>query len=383
MTMRLLFRKSLIVAIILAVAAVIIYRFVFMPLSVSAVPVVKGTVVPEVMGTGTLQARVRATISAKIQGRLVETLVDQNDRVTQGQLMARLDDAELKQSVEIAKAALDAASATVARVQSDLARAKAVLDQARKDHDRYLALKASKSVAESDVDKSRERLAVAEADLARSEATIVEAERQVVTAREKLFYEQARLADTRIISPFGGLVIKRDREPGDVIVPGASIFQIISPREMWVSAWVDESASAQLQEGQPARIVFSSEPDKQYQGKVVRLGREVDTETREFLVDVHVSDLPRNWAIGLRTDVYIATSKPSEGFLIPTSAVFWKEGKPSAFVVNDGYARRRDIQLGIRGIQDIEVKKGLVEGEMVITADLGKSPKDGRRVSVR
>lgn len=383
MTIRPLFRKSFIAVLVMAIVALVLYRFVFMPAPVSTVPVVKGTVVREVMGTGTLQARVRATISAKIQGRLVETLVDQNDRVTQGQLMARLDDAELQQSVEIAKAALDAASATVARVQSDLTRAKAVLDQAGKDHDRYLALKSSKSVSESDVDKSRERLAVAEADLARSEATIVEAERQVVTARERLFYEQARLADTMIIAPFGGLVIKRDREPGDVIVPGASIFQIISLREMWVSAWVDESAAAQLQEGQPARIVFSSEPDKQYQGKVVRLGREVDSETREFLVDVHVSDLPQNWAIGLRTDVYIATSNPSEGLLIPTSAVFWKEGKPSAFVVNDGYVQRREIELGVRGIRAIEVKSGLAEGEMVVTSETGASLKDGRRVSVR
>ncbi len=383
MTMKPLFRKSLIAAIILAVAAAVVYRFVFMPVSVSAVPVKKGSVVPEVMGTGTLQARVRATIGAKIQGRLVETLVDQNDRVTKGQLMARLDDAELQQSVQIAQAGLDSAAATVARVQADLARAKAVLDQAGRDHDRYMALKASKSVSESDVDKSRERLAVAEADLVRSEATIVEAERQAITARKKLLYEQARLADTRIIAPFGGLVIKRDGEPGDVIVPGASIFQIISPKEMWVSAWVDESAMARLQEGQPARIVFRSEPDKPCQGKVVRLGREVDTETREFLVDVHVADLPRNWAVGLRADAYIETSKPVDGLVIPTSAVFWKEGKPSAFVVTDGYARRRDIQLGVRGIRDIEVTNGLAEGETVITSDLGKSLKDGRRVSVQ
>lgn len=367
----------------MVVAAVVAYRLVVMPISVSATAVVKGAVVREVMGTGTLQARVRATISAKIQGRLVETLVDQNDKVTQGQLMARLDDAELQQSVQVAQASLDAASATVSRVQADLARAKAVLDQAGRDHDRYMALKASKSVSESDVDKSRERLAVAEADLARSEATIVEAERQVVTAREKLLYEQARLADTRILAPFGGLVIKRDREPGDVIVPGASIFQMISTEEMWVSAWVDESVAAQLQEGQPARTVFQSEPGTTYQGKVVRLGREVDTETREFLVDVYVSDLPRNWAVGLRADVYIAASTPSQGLLIPTSAVFWKEGKPTAFVVTDGYARRRNIQLGVRGIRDIEVKKGLAEGERVILSDLGASLEDGRRVSVR
>jgi hypothetical protein len=116
---------------------------------------------------------------------------------------------------------------------------------------------------------------------------------------------------------------------------------------------------------------------------VVRLGREVDTETREFLVDVHVSDLPRNWAVGLRADAYIETTKPTEGLIIPASAIFWKEGKPSAFAIVDGYTRSVDIELGVRGIREIQIKSGLAEGQMVVMSDLGGAPKNGRRVSVR
>lgn len=383
MTARQLLSKSLVGAIILLVIAVVVYRFRFMPVPVSAAPVVKGTVVQVVMGTGTLQSHVRVTISAKIQGRLVETLVDQNDRVAQGQLMARLDDAELRQSVQIAQAALSSADATVERVQADLARARAVVDQARKDHERYLALRASKSVSESDVDKSRERLAVAEADLARTMATIVEAERQVITARKRLQYEHARLADTGIVAPFEGLVVKRDREPGDVIVPGASIFQIISTKEIWVSAWVDESAMAALRVDQPAAIVFRSEPEKEYRGTVVRLGREVDTETRELLVDIRVGDLPDNWAVGQRAEAYIETSKRSGVLAIPASAVFWNDGKPVAFAVVDGRARKRHLELGDRGKGKIEIKKGLTEGEKVIISPAGDALKDGKRVTVQ
>lgn len=378
-----LMRKSLIAVIIIVVAAAILYRVKLMPVPVSTATVKKGTVIEEVTGTGTLQARVRSSISAKIAGRLVETLVDQNDKVVQGQLMARLDDADLRQSVEIAQAALNAAEATVERVQADLARAQAVLDQARRDHDRYLALRASKSVSEADVDKSGERLAVAEADLARTEATIIEAERQMLTAKERLYYEQARLADTRIVSPFAGLVIKRDREPGDVIVPGASIFQIISPKEMWVSAWVDESAMATLQVGQPARIVFRSEPEKAYRGTVVRLGREVDTETREFLVDVQIVDLPANWAVGQRAETYIETSRKPGVLVIPTTAIFWRDSEPEAFVAANARANRRAIELGLRGTREVEVKKGLAEGETVITSHPGSSLTDGKRVAVQ
>lgn len=383
MKARQLLRKSLIGAVILVTVAVVVYRIRFMPVQVSAVPVVKGTVVQEVMGTGTLQARVRATISAKIQGRLAETLVDQNDKVRPGQFMARLEDAELRQSVKIARASLSAAEATVERVQADQARAKAVLEQARKDHERYLALKASQSISQSDLDKSRERLAVAQADLARTSAATTEAEREVITAKEKLHFEQARLADTRIVAPFGGLVVRRDGEPGDVIVPGASIFQVISTDEMWVSAWVDESAMAALQVEQPARIVFRSEPEKAYQGKVVRLGREVDTETREFLIDVRVTDLPTNWAVGQRAETYVETSKKSGVLLVPTTALFWREGKPQVFVVSDGRAQRRDLALGIRGIKEIEVEDGLREGELVVGSIPGSFLTDGKRVMAR
>jgi len=96
------------------------------------------------------------------------------------------------------------------------------------------------------------------------------------------------------------LITRRDRDVGDIVVPGAPIFKLVSTKEMWVSAWVDETAMAGLAKGQPARVVFRSEPKKNYEGKVSRLGSEVDRETREFLVDVGVDTLPENWAVGQR-----------------------------------------------------------------------------------
>ena len=75
--------------------------------------------------------------------------------------------------------------------------------------------------------------------------------------------------------------------------------QLIDTREIWISAWVDETAIAALEVGQPVRVVFRSEADRNYSGEVARLGREADRETREFMVDVRVQQLPVNWAVGL------------------------------------------------------------------------------------
>lgn len=84
---------------------------------------------------------------------------------------------------------------------------------------------------------------------------------------------------------------------------------MISLDELWVSAWVDETAIARVAPGQPARVVFRSEEGRSYPGVVARLGRETDRETREFLVDVRVTELPKNWTIGQRAEVFIQTEQ--------------------------------------------------------------------------
>ena len=261
----------------------------------------------DVLGTGTLEARVKTSISARIQERLVEVLVDQGDQVKKGQVLAKLDDAELRQQVAIAEATLAAAKQTAMRVEADLSRSEAVLAQARLDEKRLKGLLASSAVSQTDADKAAEALKVAEADLKRSNAAIAEAQGQVLVAEKTLLHRKEQLAFTQITAPYDGLIIRRDREPGDMLVPGASLMELISLEELWIRAWVDETEMAKLAPGQKARVIFRSEADMSYPGVVSRLGREMDRETREFLVDVRVEQLPANWATGQRAEVYIQT----------------------------------------------------------------------------
>ena len=259
----------------------------------------------DVLGTGTLEARVKTQVSARIQERLVEVLVDQGDTVKKGQLLAKLDDAELRQQAAMAQASFAAAKQTAQRVEADLARSQAVLEQARKDAKRLAGLLASNAVSQTDSDKAAEALQVAEADLKRSNAAIAEAQGLVLVAEKTMLHRQEQLAFTQITAPYDGLIIRRDREPGEMLVPGATLMELISLDELWIRAWVDETEMPRLAKGQKARVVFRSEPQKNYPGVVSRLGREMDRETREFLVDVRVEQLPVNWAVGQRAEVYI------------------------------------------------------------------------------
>ena len=356
--------RSLIVwPIIALIAGFAVYKFKFAPLAVVAHSVARGEIVAEVMGTGTLEARVKTTISPRIQERLLEVLVDQGDSVKSGQLLARLDDAESKQQVAIAEATLAAAKRTAERVQADLARSEAVLAQAKLDQNRMTELVDKRAVSQSDADKAAEALRIAEADLNRSHAAIAEAEGQIVVAGKNLLYRQEQLAFTEIHSPYDGLVIRRDRDPGDMLVSGASLMQLISLDELWVSAWVDETAMPTLAKDQPARLVFRSEPGRTYPGKVSRLGREADRETREFLVDVHAAELPKNWTIGQRAEVFIETDQQSDAVLLPSAFLVWKGALAGTFVYQDGRARWREVIPGFHGKDYVAITKGLSAGD--------------------
>jgi RND family efflux transporter MFP subunit len=309
--------------------------------------------------------------------------VDQNDLVTQGQLLASLDDAELKGAVEVASASLAAANATVERVRIDEARAAAVENQARQDHTRVSNLVETKISSQSELDKAIEQLRVAESDLKRARAATSEAQHQVTTAERNLAYHRERLGFTQLRSPYDGLVTRRFRDPGGVIVPGNSLMQIVSTNEIWVSAWVDETAAAGLAVGQAARVIFRSEPAQSFRGEVARLGRETDRETREFLVDVRLQQLPLNWTLGQRAEVFITTAQKLRALAIPAAFIEWRKNRPGVFVERNKKAIWREISLGLRGEEQAEVVQGLSAGDKIL-APLGSGRlklKDGERIS--
>ena len=365
-----------------AVVTGIVYWVRFSPLPVIGHTVKRGAVTSEVMGTGTLEARVQTVVSSKIAGRISDMLVDQGDEVEEGQILLQLDDRELKQQVEIARSALAAANASVERMEAEAVRAQAVFSQVKVDYKRNQQLFASRSISATEMDKNAQALEVAEADLVKSKASVGEAKKNLIVAQNTLDYHLARLGDTVIKAPFSGLIVRRDREPGDIVVPGTSIFMLISTKELWISAWVDETEMSRVAAGQRARVIFRSEPDHPYPGKVMRLGREADRETRQFIVDVKPDNLPVNWAVGQRAEVFIKTAHKADAVLLPSKAILREEEKIGVLVEKDGRAVWRSIKIGLRGREEVEILEGLDPGETVITIPGSKDIPAGRRVKV-
>ncbi len=343
--------------------------------------VARRDVVALVMGTGTLEARTEVTIASKIAGRVAALTVDQGDTVQAGMTLLELDDADIRRQVEVAVANHSAEAAAVARAQADSTKAGVILAAARREHDRVLGLLGRSMVSQSDADRAFDEVHVATAGLEVARSALLEAQRRKEASERSREFQQARLAETVVRAPFDGLVVRRHREVGDVLAPGSAVLTLVVTRELWVRAWVDETEMARLSEGQTARVLFRSVPDQTFTGVVARLGKEVDRESREFIVDVAVQELPENWAIGQRAEVYIEVERADTVLALPVGLVHQQNGRSGVFVLVEGRAQWTEVDLGVRGQDAQEIISGLAEGAEVLEPS-GGPLSDGQAVAV-
>ena len=132
-------RRLLFGAIIIVGLGYLLYARWVRPLPVIGFEVARGTLIVDVMGTGTVESRTSTVVSAKIQGRLLDLAVDQDDLVEASQVIARLDDSDLARQVEIAQANVEAAEAGVDRLRADQRRTEAILHRAQREDERIRA----------------------------------------------------------------------------------------------------------------------------------------------------------------------------------------------------------------------------------------------------
>lgn len=367
------------------IVALLMLRWRFRPLIVDAHPLAKGEVVAEVFGTGTLEAKTRAALGPLVSGRIEEILVDLGARVKKDQILVRLESSDLRRQVEATAAALDGARAAVERVKAELGKARAIEKTTRSTYQRDLALRSSKIMAASEGEKSEERLAVADGEVQRLVAAVAEAEADQRSIGATLAYHEARLSYAQIKAPFDGLVITRLRDPGDVVVPGTSVLEVIALDVLWIRAWIDEVALQSLRPDQPARVVFRSNPEENFPGSVDRLGRQVDRETREFVVDVRVKSLPGNWAVGQRAEVYIEVDRREGVTVLPQGCLDRRGGHVGVWAIEKGALRWKVVETGLVGRESCEVLSGLDAGAVVVKPDRDTRPylAEGQRVVLR
>lgn len=376
-------RKQVLILAVLLASVLFLRLAFFSPVKVEVIHPVKRDLIQQIYGNGTVEARVIVSLSARTTGRLVQVNVDQGDTVKRGQILARLDTAELAAQASQAAEAVEKAKATAVIELANLEKARANLFLAEKNSARYSALAAKELVSTQEAEQYQTALLLAREERNRATAALKGAEREGAATAAALAASRSRLTDSQIVAPDDGIIIRRDLEPGAIVTAGLPVFLLVNPQTVWVKANVDESRLAGLQIGQPAIISLRSAPGEKFPGRVARLGRESDRVTEELVVEVAFDRIRPDFRLGEQAEVLIATASRKEAMSIPTVALAHKEGRPGVWLITDGRLRFRFLSLGIedrRGL--VEVSSGLTGNETVaiIPPEKQTGIRDGLRV---
>ncbi|KAF1709917.1 hypothetical protein CSC70_09505 [Pseudoxanthomonas kalamensis DSM 18571] len=325
----------------------------------------------------TLDALDIAALRPKVTGHVVLLPVDVGDVVDAGARLAQLDDRSLRATLEQAEASVRVAQAGVQQSLAQLSQARTAVELSRRKLDRAKELQAGAFISRADLDAAIAEHETALAQSSNAAAAIPRARAEFEAACAAANVASVNAGEAVVHAPFAGMIVARHVSIGDLASPETVIIHLVSQASVVLSARVDEASLSVLQPGQTVTVRFRSAPDTPFSGKIRRIGREVDGETRELAVDLELDTLPPAWALGQRADVDIVLGTVEHALSIPQGWVVNREGRHQVWVDVGGRARRRDVILGARGNNRVQVVSGLAAGEVVL-APTGLSL--GRRI---
>lgn len=331
--------------------------------AVRVAEVADGVVVEEIRAPGAVSSRTQVDLAARIAGVVERVLVEEGDRVEQGQLLAALDDRELVARAAAARAAVASARQGVVAAEAALERALAEAALAREALARDELLFRAGDLTPASIDARRAASLAAEAGVKGAAATL--AARREDTSRAAA---EAKLAETlasyaRVSSPIAGLVTQRRAEVGSAVSPGGALFRIVDPAAVWVDARVDVSQMSRVRPGVPARVRLAS--GDELAGSVARIAHEADPVTRDQEVRISLETLPDHVTIDEEAQVTLLVGE-ARGLVVPTAALVHRADADAVFVVRDGRAEELRIRLGAAGPDEAQVIEGLRAGEEVV-----------------
>lgn len=327
--------------------------------------------------SGYVTPRREATVSSKVTGKVVEVLVEEGMRVKDGQILARLDDTNVKANLQLAEAQLAAA-------RSALGETEARLDEASKELQRVRGLFAGKIATESDLDKALAEVNSLKARLERQQVEVTVAERQ-------LALWQQQMEDLVIRAPFAGVVVAKNAQPGEMISPVSAgggftrtgICTIVDMDSLEIEVDVNESYINRVEPGQPVEATLDAYPDWKIPSKVIAIIPTADRQKATVKVRVGFEKLDSRILpqmgvkVAFRSASEVASA--SRAVAIPRGAVRREGDRNVVLVVHNGRTERRAVTLGGSSDDEVMVVAGLADGEKIVVSG-ATNLADGNRV---
>jgi len=296
---------------------------------------------------GTLEAERQATIRAEVAGQVLALEVEPGQPVQAGQVLARLEDAGIRDAYESARAAVRSAELAAELARRNRARS-AELAQAG---------------------------AIPERDLETADLQAQSAEAQLLDAQARLASAEKALGKTVIRAPFRGVISERSARVGDIVQSGAVLFTLVDPGSLKYEGTVPVESRAGLTVGAPVRFTVGGAGAEEVAGRVSRINPAVDPATRQIRVTVQVPNKGNELLAGLFAEGRVATAT-REGVVVPSGAIDRRGLRPYVVRVNGGRTERVEVELGLidQAGERTEVTTGLAAGDTLLVGGAAGLP---------
>ena len=361
------------------------------PKPITAVAVQRDSIRRSVDVVGTLTAVDQVTVSSEADGTVREILADLGDRVKAGQVLVRLDNERQRYAYQQQQAALARALAQYGATDPqhlpepentpDVRRARAELAQAESAFKRAQELLKRELIAQQVFDDAEVELQTRRAgvDVALQNARNLRASIQSSEAATKL--SDRYLRDTEIRAPFEGSVERRLVNLGELVKAQMPVMAIVRNDPLKVTAEIPERMAPWIDSGRPVDLVVDAYAGRTFTGKVTRISPAVNTSTRAFPFEALVPNPDGALKPGTFARVHVESAKVDEVLTLPFAALQYRYGTNRVFVVKGDRLEMRELQVGERLGERIEVTSGVKPGERVAVTNV-ETLNGGERVVV-
>ena len=318
--------------------------------------------------TGALKPKEMVDVTARATGRLDKTHFRIGDRVTQGDLVAELEDSELEQRVRRAEAAIAVNAASVAQREAERGNVVANLERATQLFNEGL-------MAPQEYDQQKTGLAMVEAQVQLAEAQKEQSEAEVRELR-------IQLAQTKIYASMDGVVAVRYLDEGAVVSPSQPIIRIVSLSTMVSQGNVPERNVGKLRVGNVAEVRVDAMPDQVFRGRVSRISPVLDAATRSALIEIDIANPDRTLKAEMFARINLDLGTMRQATLIPRDGLVYRGQQPGVYVIEqENMPVFRPIETGMTRENQVEVLGNLSAGTEIVGRG-ATMLRDGDRIAV-
>jgi multidrug efflux pump subunit AcrA (membrane-fusion protein) len=343
--------------------------------------------------TGSLTGDQQTDVAPSVAGKVVAIGVDLGSYVKRGQMIVRLDDVDAKLRVEQALAQVEQTKAALRQAEEkigirpgksfdpnrvpEVANARVALELAEKNLRRSEKLIESGDISRSFYDQQKaqrdqlKEVYEAALSLARQNlAAVMTARANVANAESQLGLARRSLSYALVFSPIDGFVAERTADLGEYVSPSGKVATIVRINPLRVRIDIPEQAIPEVNVGQSVSVTTSAWPDRNFSGRIARISPNVTPTSRTLTVEAEIENSSGVLKPGQFATVRILQSRAQPAVLVPSRAVRTESGVSRVFVIKDGQAQERLVQLGQAEGDLVEIKVGVAADENVATSNV-------------